>query len=209
MTHENNDDRQQRQLPLRGLALVLVAVALLLGLWAVYALTSDDDDKPAADEAASSTESSSSTSTTSSEAPDEDKDSREPESEDGAEEPTEGSDPEGGDSPDQGAGDQGEDGPDDDDLTVNVLNNSTVGNLARDTADRLRETGAPIGEVGNLPEERLRLTETTVFFAEGNAAAEDAARRLADALGGVARPHDGALDEAVRGPEDVTVVLAG
>lgn len=208
MTHENNDDRQQRQLPLRGLALVLVAVALLLGLWAVYAWTSDDDT-PAADQAASSTSSSSSTSTTSSETPDEDKDSREPEGGDEAEEPAEHREPEGGGGSGEGPRDQGESRPGGDDLVVNVLNNSTVGNLAKDTADRLRETGAPIGEVGNLPEERLRLTETTVFFAEGNAAAEDAARRLADALGGVARPHDDALDEAVRGPEDVTVVLAG
>ena len=37
-------------LPLRGLAMVLIAVAVMLGLWALYSMTSGDDDSTVASE---------------------------------------------------------------------------------------------------------------------------------------------------------------
>ena len=39
-------------LPLRGLAMVLIAVAVMLGLWALYSMTSGDDDSTVASESA-------------------------------------------------------------------------------------------------------------------------------------------------------------
>lgn len=89
---------------------------------------------------------------------------------------------------------------------VNVLNNSTVQDLAANTSRQLEGQGNQIGEVGNLPEEQYKVNETTVFFHPGS---EDRARRLAEQLGGVARPYDPNLPATTASQGDLTVVLAG
>lgn len=90
---------------------------------------------------------------------------------------------------------------------VNVLNNSTVPGLAKEVADGLGKDGFEIGEVGNFPNEIL--PETTVFFPKGDPAAETAARELASKMGGVARENVDSLPEPVKASHSLTVVLAG
>ncbi|KQB86161.1 hypothetical protein Clow_01515 [Corynebacterium lowii] len=89
---------------------------------------------------------------------------------------------------------------------VNVLNNSTVQDLAANTSRQLEGQGNQIGQVGNLPEEQYKVDETTVFYQPGG---EERARRLAEQLGGVARPYDPNLPDNTAGQGDLTVVLAG
>ncbi|WP_156888008.1 LytR C-terminal domain-containing protein [Corynebacterium frankenforstense] len=208
-------------LPLRGLAMVLIAVAVLLGLWGVYALTSGGDDE-ASDSAAMS----------------------------GSAEPGAGQGQAGqkgqagqngangqngrggedaaGERAGQDAGDkQHKDGEADGRTAegqagangaaghgdaapakVNVLNNSTVPDLAARLSDELKGQGTEVGSVGNLPGEVLQVPENTVFFQPGNADAEKRARELADRVGGVAREYDQALPDDTAGANDLTLVLA-
>ncbi|MFD2456383.1 LytR C-terminal domain-containing protein [Corynebacterium mendelii] len=74
-------------------------------------------------------------------------------------------------------------------LPVAVMNNSTVNGLAAATADDLRGKGWTIGEVGNLP--GYAFDRTTVLFTPGNPVEEQAARDLAATLGGIAAAREG------------------
>ncbi|MGV0395087.1 LytR C-terminal domain-containing protein [Corynebacterium uberis] len=92
---------------------------------------------------------------------------------------------------------------------INVLNNSTVPDLAANTSRQFTEQGAHVGEVGNLPEEQLKVERTTVFYHPGNADAQHRAEELAARVGGEAQPYNPALPPATAGDNDITLVLAG
>lgn len=89
---------------------------------------------------------------------------------------------------------------------ITVLNNTTEQSLAANTATTLSDEGWRRGEVGNIPEEEARMTETTVFFTPDNAAEKAAAEQIAKDHGWVAAPRDNRLDGK---PGGVVVVLAG
>lgn len=186
-------------LPLRGLAMVLIAVAVLLVMWGLYAATQNTDS--GGDQAAPGTTAevvgtrAEETRAESPAAPAEDaaQEDTEDTEETGAEEDT------GAPAPAPGPA------PADEPSRLNVLNNSTVPNLAADVADRMRADGYEVGEVGNLAEHIL--PENTVFFQPGNAAAEQRARELAERVGGVAREYEGFLPENTDGRNDLTLVL--
>jgi len=177
-TEPTTDTPAGSGLPLRGLAMVLIAVAVLLVMWGLYAMTQNNDsDGQAAPETTTEV-----VATTQEQA-----------EEQAEEATTEEEAPEPAPAPaDEGEG------------RLNVINNSTVPNLAADVADRLRGD-FEVGEVGNMADHIL--PENTVFFQPGNAAAEQRARELADRVGGVAREYEGFLPEGTDGRNDLTLVL--
>lgn len=193
VTNVNPENQSSSGLPLRGLAMVLIAVAVLLAMWGLYASTQDSSSGDAG--AAATTETVVAGQTTgpaSSDAP-----APASETEDAAESAPGESTPAQAPAPAPAA----TSAP----ARLNVLNNSTVPNLAADVADRLRADGFEVGEVGNMPDHIL--PETTVFFQPGNADAEQRARELAERVGGVARVYEGFLPDGTDGPNDLTLVL--
>lgn len=86
---------------------------------------------------------------------------------------------------------------------VRVFNISEQAGLAGHTADRLREAGWNVTEVGNL--EMPEVTQTTVYFSDAEGE-QDAARSVADVLGAVVEPR---IPDVAEQPPGVIVVVAG
>ncbi|CAJ1493514.1 LytR C-terminal domain-containing protein [[Mycobacterium] kokjensenii] len=86
---------------------------------------------------------------------------------------------------------------------VRVFNISEVAGLAGQTADRLREAGWNVVEVGNL--EIPEVTQSTVYFtdAEGE---QDSAHAVAEVLGAVVEPR---IPDVADQPPGIVVVVAG
>ncbi|MGV0424431.1 LytR C-terminal domain-containing protein [Corynebacterium tuberculostearicum] len=184
-------------LPLRGLAMVLIAVAVMLGLWALYSMTSGDDDSTVASK---STQENSAGSTIGaapegSAGPDA-AGSRAPGASEGASAPAPapGEGDAAGDPAASGAADEraaakgdaaaGEENAhsaarDRNDIKVSVLNNSGEVDKAKKEADSLKGGGFKVGYVGNLPGDVLTVPKTTVFFPEGDTSAEALAKEVA------------------------------
>ena len=189
-------------LPLRGLAMVLIAVAVMLGLWALYSMTSGDDDSTVASEnkqenstgstIGAAPEGSAGPDAAGSRAP------GAPGASEGASAPAPAPAPGEGD----GAGDRAASGAADEraaaegdaaageenahsaardrnDIKVSVLNNSGEVDKAKKEADSLKGGGFKVGYVGNLPGDVLTVPKTTVFFPEGDASAEALAKEVA------------------------------
>ncbi|MFC5938772.1 LytR C-terminal domain-containing protein [Corynebacterium choanae] len=89
-------------------------------------------------------------------------------------------------------------------VPVAVQNNSLVNGWANETADQLAKAGWTIGEVGNLP--GYAFPETTVLFTPGNKLEEATAASVAAELGAVTAARDG---DNPGMPPGVVVVLAG
>lgn len=217
-------------IPLRGLAMVLVAVAILLAIWGIWALVGGDKDGDSAAETTTAAQQPAGQVPAGQQgqagqqpavtgAPQQIPATQAPAEANGvvgdnqstpaASAATEGqaaapapSSP-AADAPREGQNAQANNG------RVNVLNNSTVQDLAANTSRQLAGQGNQIGEVGNLPEEQYKVDETTVFYQPNTPGSEERARRLADQLGGVARPYDPNLPANTAGQGDLTVVLAG
>ena len=172
-------------LPLRGLAMVLIAVAVMLGLWALYSITSGDDDSTVASE----NKQENSTGSTIGAAP---------EGSAGASALSPAPAPGKGDAPrdsaasgaaDEAAAPQGNDAAGEEnahsaardrkDIKVSVLNNSGEVDKAKKEADSLKGGGFKVGYVGNLPGDVLTVPKTTVFYPEGDTSAEALAKEVA------------------------------
>lgn len=198
-------------LPLRGFAMVLIAVAVMFGLWALYAFTQDDSSEQTNDSSEQEPGTvGADTAEQSTDIPgDEAGDAQADADKDNPEAKPEQDDADRGDAEKAKEASTGDDAPaaapaaPAAPLKVNVLNNSMTQGLAADVADRLRADGRELGEVGNFADEIL--PETTVFFPKGNAAAEQTARELADQYHGVAREHSNILPDNTR--DGVTIVL--
>ena len=222
------------RLPLRGLAMVLISVAILLGLWGIFALTSSDETT-----ATNTAENSQNANQTGGHGADgahgangdnngnagagapADGHPHEGEHEghhDGApgdDAAHDGARPEGAPAPGgerpagragAGAG-AGAGAPQNFDVTV--LNNSTVSGLAHRVTQTLEREGLHTRESGNLPGGDKVLPENTVFFPAGNAAAEQRARELADRVGGIARENMDYLPREATDNDGLTMVLVG
>lgn len=217
--------------PFRGLAMVLITVAVLLGLWGVYALTQGDGSQDAASDQneTSSQESpgegaangAGATPAEQAQDPSAERPSGEADAEREGENGDNAAEREGADNPAApapGAGEAGQPGaagaaggnaaPKAE--VVNVYNNSTIQGLASDVSDSLRERGYEIDEEsGNITEDEMIVPENTVFFDPAVEGAEDRARELADLVGGVAQTNvDNLPNEATEGGA-LTLVLAG
>ncbi|CAM4123130.1 hypothetical protein FRC0043_02336 [Corynebacterium belfantii] len=159
--------------------MILIAVALMLGAWGVYSVTSDNSssapktstaeasEQTPAEKSAPQAPAASDTPTTS-DAPGE---SAAPAEKAPADKPA-----------DKPAADKpAAERP----VPVRVLNNSTVQGLAAQVADTLRSHGIDVVEVGNLPD--AVVPETTVFYPAGHQAQ---AQKIADQLHAVIAQHD-------------------
>ena len=198
---------EARQLPLRGLAMILAAVAVLLAAWALFAgLRGDDSDTtPVAGEGTSPTTATSTE--VSPAAPATTPQGTTPQGEqapqpDPAAPPTDpGAAPV---APAQPAAPPATAG-DPRTVTVHTLNNSTIQGLANRVADKLTGQGWRVGEVGNLAE--TYLPASAVYYTAGNPTEEAAAREVGAALGIPANPRTPELGSAPAG--GVVVVLTG
>ncbi|MDO4929237.1 MAG: LytR C-terminal domain-containing protein [Corynebacterium sp.] len=195
--------RPKRTIPLRGLAMILITVAVLLVAWGIFATISNDDDADTPAE------------TTASEAPISPVESGVIGT-DGQVPPVEGADPaapapdadpaaENADTAaeDAGAADAAAGAQATDPYQVDVLNNSMVQGLAADVAATLEASGYPVAEVGNYASGVV--PQTTVYFDSSKEGAEAQAREIADQLGGIAAPQDAGTPAG----NTVVVVLAG
>lgn len=162
----------QRRLPLRGLAMILIAVAVLLVGWGIYA--SKKDAEPVA-------------STTVTQAP-------------GTSQTTPNEQPATTEQPTETATEKPAAPPVE---MVKVLNNSTIQGMAATVSDKLAAEGWKKGEVGNYSDSVV--PENTVFFDPANPNAEQAARKLADRVGGVAQAGQ---PEGTQDPNALVLILA-
>ncbi|MHA2789894.1 LytR C-terminal domain-containing protein [Corynebacterium sp. S7] len=218
--------------PFRGLAMVLITVAVLLGLWGVYALTQGDGSQNAASKqtttsqqqspAASPAPNASSTpgaAPTSAGAPASEgntpaNQANQPANSTGAQngaQPGTSSGAQNGAQPGTQAGGQGAaaaNQPRAD--VVNVYNNSTVQGLASNVSTSLRDRGYDIQITnGNITEDQMILPKTTVFYDPAVSGAETRARELADLVGGVAQQNVANLPKEATEGGALTLVLAG
>lgn len=203
--------------PLRGLAMILTAVAVVLIIWGAFSLFGGSDDS---DDTASGSDASASATAPApgegdqgaSETPDTDDAERagsasaDPSST--AEAPAPGDD--------AGAGESAAEV--DRSIGVTVLNNSTESGLSRSGADRVRDSDWSNVGFGNLQGRIDGISEESrVYYPEGNAAAQAAAEQIATDLGLQAVPgnadyYDRFREASVRegGAADaVVVVLTG
>lgn len=211
------DIQPQRELPLRGVAMILISVALLLAMWGIYSMTGGKSAKvnnaASTDSAAASvapaqpaTPASPATSAPGVPAP-------------SSEAPAPASAPAGapasgaaapgasGGAGTAGAGAAGTAGAstsagDKSAVTVHVLNNSTIQGLAAKAKEQLTSQGYRVGQVGNYS--RSVVPQNTVYYTDN----EQQARELAEKVGGVAQQRPADLPAETAGPGSLVVVLA-
>lgn len=150
--------------------MILIAVALMLGAWGVYSVTSDN----------SSSAPKTSTAETSEQTPAEKSAPQAPAVSDTpapSDAPSESAVPAEKAPADKPAAERP--------VPVRVLNNSTVQGLAAQVADTLRSHGIDVVEVGNLPD--AVVPQTTVFYPAGHQAQ---AQKIADQLHAAIAQHD-------------------
>ena len=206
-------------LPLRGVAMILMAVAVMLGLWALYAFTQDDDSSTTASDKSSSESASAGSSQAGGQSSANSNTQRGSDKSQSAQQGREGA-PEGAQRP---AGEPGANGgaaqpgpapapapgpaapAPEAPQKVSVLNNSLTPGLAADISEKIKGDGYELGEVGNFNEEIL--PQTTVFFPEGDAQAEEEARQLASRYNGIARANIPSLPREATDGRGLTVVL--
>ncbi|MFC2405779.1 MAG: LytR C-terminal domain-containing protein [Corynebacterium matruchotii] len=209
------DIQPQRELPLRGVAMILISVALLLAMWGIYSMTGGKSAKvhnaASTDSAAASAVSIQPaapagpvTSAPSVPAPSS-----------GAPAPASapaGAAASGAAAPGTsgGAGTAGAAGAagastsagDKSAVTVHVLNNSTIQGLAAKAKEQLTRQGYRVGQVGNYS--RSVVPQNTVYYTDN----EQQARELAEKVGGVAQQRPADLPAETAGPGSLVVVLA-
>ena len=224
-------------LPRRGLAMILIAVAALLLLWALWAMTQKGGDDNAADDAASTETSTSTEVVAPSSAPapaqadGQQQDGPTGASQDpnaaGSETAPRDPDAQDGNAQDRDAQDAPAPAPQGAQLNsgnaeVFVYNNSGVADLASRTADQLQgqfqvANQSPDAAAMNMPEQQYGVfPETYVFFDPATPGAEQVAADIARRVGGTARAKNDIPEGAVSLPEQaannrsaVAVVLAG
>lgn len=229
----------QGGLPRRGLAMILIAVAALLLLWALWAMTQKGDDNNAASSASSET----STSATAEAAPSaaqpgegQGQGTQDPNaSQDPNAEQREGDQAQDPNAQDPNAQDPNAETPapapapapqgaqlDNASAQVFVYNNSGIADLANRTADQLKgqfnvANQSQDAATMNMPEQQYGIfPETYVFFDPATPGAEQVAADIARRVGGTARAKNDIPEGAVGLPEQaannrsaVAVVLAG
>lgn len=176
-----------QQLPLRGVAMILIAVALLLVGWGLYSATQKDNstDVVVAEQTTADQQA----------APQ----AMKPATQNPAPATTEADTPAAADN----APSQGQAQSDNSQVTVHVLNNSTIQGLAAKAKDSLAQQGYEVGHVGNYANSIV--PENTVYYTDNEAKAQE----LAASIGGVAEKRPDNLPAETAGPNSLVVVLAG
>lgn len=213
--------------PKRGLAMILIAVGLLLALWAVYALTKGGADNQAAnDPAGQSVQNQNDPNAQGQNGAGQNPNDPNAQNPNGAGQNGAGQNPNDPNAQNQNGADQNgasqnrqpgaaadaQAGPNNpmtrENMTVNIYNNSAMSNLAERVSGQARENGFNLGEVGNIPGENAIFEQNTVLFDPNTPGAEDRARELADTIGGIALANDDRVPAEAKKPGSVTVVLA-
>ena len=209
------DIQPQRELPLRGVAMILISVALLLAMWGIYSMTGGKSAK--VHNAASTDSAAASAVSIQPAAPAGPVTSAPgvPAPSSGAPAPASapaGAAASGAAAPGTsgGAGTAGAAGAagastsagDKSAVTVHVLNNSTIQGLAAKAKEQLTRQGYRVGQVGNYS--RSVVPQNTVYYTD----TEQQARELAEKVGGVAQQRPADLPAETAGPGSLVVVLA-
>lgn len=209
------DIQPQRELPLRGVAMILISVALLLAMWGIYSMTGGKSAK--VNNAASTDSAAASVAPAQPAAPAGPVTSAPgvPAPSSGAPAPASapaGAAASGAVAPGTsgGAGTAGAAGAagastsagDKSAVTVHVLNNSTIQGLAAKAKEQLTSQGYRVGQVGNYS--RSVVPQNTVYYTDN----EQQARELAEKVGGVAQQRPADLPAETAGPGSLVVVLA-
>lgn len=210
------DIQPQRELPLRGVAMILISVALLLAMWGIYSMTGGKSAK--VHNAASTDSAAASVAPAQPAAPAGPVTSAPgvPAPSSGAPAPASASAPAGavasgaaapGAPSGATAGTAGAAGAstsagDKSAVTVHVLNNSTIQGLAAKAKEQLTRQGYRVGQVGNYS--RSVVPQNTVYYTDN----EQQARELAEKVGGVAQQRPADLPAETAGPGSLVVVLA-
>ncbi|HEI8411314.1 LytR C-terminal domain-containing protein [Corynebacterium striatum] len=193
-------------LPLRGLAMVLIAVAVMLGMWGLYKLTSEDSSDTASQTGASEAATlpapaegelgaqGGKPGSAAQQAPGESAQASDPaaagEKRDNAGEGENAADRDGHDG---AQGEAAKRAPKD--IPVNVFNNSGRAGYADEESTKLKDRGFKVGEVGNLPGDVLTVPQTMVFYPAGDKDAEALARQTAAEFYGATAVPEGAVAE--------------
>ena len=206
------DIQPQRELPLRGVAMILISVALLLAMWGIYSMTGGKSAKvhnaASTDSAAASAVSvqpaapvGPATSAPGVPAPSSEAPAPAPAS--GAAAPgAPGGAGTAGTAGAAGAAGASTSAGDKSAVTVHVLNNSTIQGLAAKAKEQLTRQGYRVGQVGNYS--RSVVPQNTVYYTDN----EQQARELAEKVGGVAQQRPADLPAETAGPGSLVVVLA-
>lgn len=174
---QDTEPTQAKNLPLRGMAMILIAVAVLLALWGAYAAYRPSASNDSSDSSAEATATVAvSNEETQEVAPQ-------------AEEPAPSSE-----------------APEAQPVTlVHVLNNSTIQGLAAEAAGKVASLGWEAGETGNYAESIL--SQNTVFYSPETPGAEEAAQRLAEQTGAVVATRAADLPASTNDPQTLVLVL--
>ena len=208
------DIQPQRELPLRGVAMILISVALLLAMWGIYSMTGG---KSAKVHNAASTDSAAASVAPAQPAAPADPVTSAP----GVPAPSSGAPapvsapagaaasgavapgaPSGATAGTAGAAGASTSAGDKSAVTVHVLNNSTIQGLAAKAKEQLTRQGYRVGQVGNYS--RSVVPQNTVYYTDN----EQQARELAEKVGGVAQQRPADLPAETAGPGSLVVVLA-
>ena len=210
------DIQPQRELPLRGVAMILISVALLLAMWGIYSMTGGKSAK--VHNAASTDSAAASVAPAQPAAP-----AGPVTSAPGVPAPSSGAPapasapapagavasgavapgaPSGATAGTAGAAGASTSAGDKSAVTVHVLNNSTIQGLAAKAKEQLTRQGYRVGQVGNSS--RSVVPQNTVYYTDN----EQQARELAEKVGGVAQQRPADLPAETAGPGSLVVVLA-
>ena len=210
------DIQPQRELPLRGVAMILISVALLLAMWGIYSMTGGKSAK--VHNAASTNSAAASVAPAQPAAP-----AGPVTSAPGVPAPSSGAPapasapapagavasgaaapgaPSGATAGTAGAAGASTSAGDKSAVTVHVLNNSTIQGLAAKAKEQLTRQGYRVGQVGNYS--RSVVPQNTVYYTDN----EQQARELAEKVGGVAQQRPADLPAETAGPGSLVVVLA-
>lgn len=215
----------QGGLPRRGLAMILIAVAALLLLWALWAMTQKGDDNNAASSASSETSTSATAEAAPSAAQPGEGQGQGTQDPNASQDPNSPQDPnaeqrEGDQAQDPNAQDPNAETPapapapapqgaqlDNASAQVFVYNNSGIADLANRTADQLKgqfnvANQSQDAATMNMPEQQYGIfPETYVFFDPATPGAEQVAADIARRVGGTARAKNDIPEGAVGLPE--------
>lgn len=208
--------------------MILIAVALLLALWGVYAMTKGGSDNQAANETNQSAQDPNNPN-----GQNQNGQGQNPNDPNAANQTGNGQAQDGQAQNGQGQNGQAQDGQGQDgqaqngqgrgngaapagannpmtqeNMTVNVYNNSAITGFADQVAGQVQAKGTKVGEVGNIPGEVVTFGQNTVLFDPATPGAEDRARELADKVGGIAIPNDDSIPAEAKKPGSLTLVLA-
>ncbi|RAV32300.1 LytR C-terminal domain-containing protein [Corynebacterium heidelbergense] len=185
-------------LPLRGLAMVLLAVGALLAAWGAFSFFGGSDGDQSTNAAQSAATSSARISTVPSAPPAPSSAAAQPSG--SQQPPSPSSEPprDGGAAAGSGTGNQGAQ-VDRARTYVTVLNNSPVQGLAGDTAGKLRGRQWANTGVGNLPDTQYRFPRSVVLYPAGDANARAAAESVASDLGLPAEQRTPEIDRSLGG----------